>query len=146
MKKEMTLKSGRKIIISQPTDPNEEWRKHVQERSEKYKADSSPERLTEEETRMLYNLFRRRKDGDLSVYAEQIEALNDTRLTEFFTSLPYAMVALGQYAGDKDIQAIVKAFSDITDFLLYIAELRDGYRSVADFLKEYSEAEMAYLY
>lgn len=125
---------------------NEHWRKHLQEQREKYKADSSPERLTEEETRMLHNIFRRRKDGNLSIYAEHIEAINDIRLAEFFKSLPYAMVALGQHARDKDIQDIVKAFSDIADFLFYLTELREGYRSVADFLNEYNEAEKAYLW
>lgn len=146
MSKKITTNDGCINVIGQPTDPNEEWRQYLQEHSEKYKADTSPERFTEEETSMLYSLFRRRKDGDLSVYAEQLDAINEVRLTEFFKYLPYAMATLGQHKDDKNIQAFIDATTVVTDFLFYLAELRAGYQNVAEFLKEYSDAEMAYLW
>ena len=132
-------------VTAQQLDQNEEYRKALQDEAERYKADTSTERLTEDETRMLYSLWRRRRDGDLSVYVESVEELNTFRLTEFFEYLPYAMVALGQCQEDPNIAKFIPEMAKVVGFLFFIAEVRDNYRCVADFLREYEQAERAYI-
>lgn len=140
-----TLNSGSRWRICKPTNPNEEYRKALQKEAEQYKADTSTERLTEEETQMLFRLWRRRKDGDLSTYAESLEELNTFRLTEFFEYLPYAMVTLGQHQEDTNIAKFIPQMAKVVGLLFFIAEVRDNYRSIADFLREYDDAERAYI-
>lgn len=140
----VTAKIRAKQAEQQP-NPNEEYRKALQAKAERYKADTSTERLTEEETIMLYKLWRRRRDGDLSTYVESVEELNTFRLTEFFEGVPYAMALLGQYQEDTNIAKFIPAMAKVVGFLFFIAEVRDNYRSIADFLREYDEAERAYI-
>lgn len=116
----------------------------MQKMSKQYIADTSPERLTVEEVRTIQNIFSRRKDGDLTIHAEAIEVLNEFRLSEFFKYLPFAMASLGQHQGDKNINEFLLAMSNVCDFLFYIAEVRDSYRSVAYFLREFDNAKQAY--
>jgi hypothetical protein len=116
----------------------------LQEMSEQYINDTSPERLTAEEVRTIQKIFNRRNDGDLSVYAESLETLNEFRLSEFFKYLPYAMATIGQHIDDKNIKEFICEMSDVCDFLFYIAEVRDSYRAVAYFLREIDKASIAY--
>lgn len=139
------LRAKRIAETEQLPNPNEEYRKAIQKEAERYKADTSTERLTEEETRMLYSLWRRRRDGDLSTYVESVEELNSFRLTEFFDYLPYAMATLGQHQEDTNVAKFIPAMAKVVAFLFYIAEVRDSYRCVADFLREYEQAERAYI-